>query len=576
MLWIKESWIHFFVVEFFLAVSLFVVKLMYSKSPSLGVSSSNSTAPSCHSSPVPHTNSELSSVDNPALQGWVGDERVEIVAVHPRDEVGSVSSSSLTLAHLIAMGTPLSASITGEADLLAPSGTSKKSSFWSKTDFVSAFSQYQNSDYLHQELQEFNLPFLKSSVIGLRNEIRKIPSCTQDRQKLEKLASNLIDKIDAVIDGRKAYAKFSTKVFFALVSMGLCVLPLMVAEKNHYNRVLAAYISGYTKTLLILMGLMFSQTVNSRSFVRHLKERHVPYLTPSIPFAFSTYQKSVSEFNKNNPWAFNGISAAFCAVVYMATSSPDTFKKPIEGVFNKTKSIFGKKDLKKQNEVPQDLLDDIQSLFEVTKVQSQMFLSRRQSFENAGNAVSDVLSNQVSDIHRAYELMNKEFSRFLKLDGEPQASQVVVNLENTDFSKKLVFAVVAALLCAGSAATVYDEPVGLVGAGVDAALTTGEMLKTAFRASENAQRASEKFASYSGLTPFLLLFGLANQLPKKHFADTVAGLTVGTAMLIAATMTLPRVTSEALSKSILSLLNRIQKTAGGVKQAHAAGSSENV
>jgi hypothetical protein len=573
---VRRFLICVFVVECDFKVHLFVVALMYLKNSPIQMRVSQPNTPNRSSSLLPDKSLESCSLDQAVRQGWLDEERVEVTAADPRDDVGSISSSSLTQSNLIPVGTPLSAVVAEEGQPSSRGPDAQNSTFWSKTDLVAAFSQYQNADYLRCELQGENLPLLKKSVEELKNEIQKIPSHLQERWKLEKLASNLIGKIDAVIDGRKTYVKFSTKAFFALASMSLCVLPLMVAEKNKYNQVLAAMISGYTKTMLILMGLMISRTANSRTFVRHLKERHVPYLTPNIPFAFSTYNQSVSGFNKENPWVFNGMAAAFCAVVFMATSSPNTFKKPIERVFNQTKSFVGGGNAEKQEEVPKDLLSSLETLFDETRARSHEFLSRRQEFEHTGQAISDVLGNQVNDIHRAYELLSQALLQLFKPEDVSPSTPLVVDAENPDFSKKMVFAVLAALLCIGSAATVYDEPVGLVGAGVDAALTTGEMLKTAFRPTENLQRASEKFGSYSGLTPFFLIFGLANKLPKKHFADSIAGLTVGTVMLIAATMTLPRVTSEMLSKSVLNLLNRMKKPANDEATSHVEGASENV
>lgn len=528
---------------------------MYSSSTSNALAGATPFAPEQASEQT----TEETKPNNIIQHGWVGEEQIEIVGItSDNNNIGSISSSSLTQASLIALGTPLSVAIEEQEQKTHQPPHSKLAKFWAKTDLVSALSQYQNTNYLRQELRMENLPLLRKSVEELKTEIQKIPP-NKERQKLEKLALNLIHKIDAISSGKKLYAKAATKLFFSLASISLCILPLMVAKKNNYNQVLAATISGYAKTMLILIGLIINQTADSRTFTRHLKERHIPYLTPNIPFALSTYNKTIGQFNKENQWTFNGISAVFCAIVFMATSSPDTFKKPIEKVFNKTKSFLDQQKPKNSEKIPQELADSLRNLLDTTIIQSQQFSSRRTSFENKGNTLNDVLSNQLSDINHASNLLKEGLLKAFNTEETHSLENKPLKPENTDFSRKLVFAILAALLCAGSAATVYDEPVGLIGAGVDAALTTGEMLKTALNPTANVQRASEKFGSYSGLTPFLLLFGLANKIPKKHFADSVAGLTVGTAVLIAATMTLPRTTSEILSKSILNMLNRVRK-----------------
>lgn len=549
---------------------------MYSKNSPVEMSVARPIVPSNSPNPISNTTSALSSLDNAGRQGWVGDERVEIVEVNPSDQVGSVPSPSLTLENLIAMETHLSAGVSESEGSSTTGAASKKPGFWSKTDLVTALSQYQNTDYLRRELQRENLPLLRNSVQELKTEIQKISPQIPERAKLEKLVSNLIHKIDAVIDGRKTYVKFSTKVFFALASISLGVLPLLVAGKNKYNQVLAVTIAGNLKTLLILLGLMFSQTADSRTFVRHLKERHIPNLTPSIPFAIATYNRSVSGFNKHHPWEFNGIAAVFCAMVFMMTSSPDVFKKPINKVLDQTKALFESSAPKETEEIPRHLLESLMGLFDVTREKIQSFLSRRHDFEGAGHAISDVLSNQVNDIHHASALLEKEFLRLFQPEDAPQPKVNVSNNGNPDFSKKMVFTILAMLLCVGSAATLYDEPVGLVGLGVDSGLVTGEMLKTAFRSSENVQRASEKFASYTGITPFFLLFGLVDKLPKKHFTDSIVGLSLGTAFLFAAAMTLPRVTSELLSKSVLHVLNQIRKPNNEETRTDVDGAAEHV
>ena len=150
------------------------------------------------------------------------------------------------------------------------------------------------------------------------------------------------------------------------------------------------------------------------------------------------------------------------------------------------------------------------------------------------------------------------------LDGETSApTSGTITRANDDLSKKIAFTILAAILCVGSAATYYDEPVGLIDLGTDAGLTIGEMTKTMLNPAETGQRAAEKFASYSGLAPLLLPFGIINKIPATHFTDSTAGLVVGAMLLTCGNLTLPRPSAEFLSQRIMKLLDQVKASREG-------------
>gem|GEM_PF-4313455 len=444
-------------------------------------------------------------------------------------------------------------------------------SLLSKTDSATAVGQFQNNRYLAMERMAANLPRFKESVEALHEVVQNPDIPQKERNGLTRLTLNLMHNIDRISTEKPVSHKVATKLFFSMASIGLCMLPLLTAKKNKDYQYLSLLIAGYAKTMLMLAGLALSRTADAKSFSSHLQERHIPYLIPSLPYALSAYNKQTKDFENQHPWAFNGTAAAFTGTIFLLSSAPHLITGPISNIYNKVKDYL---DINRNTDTnnttstlaeqlkTEKLKDDIAILAKAFRAQHEAMIQRRNEFEKSGNQLSDVLSTQVSDIDEAAMKLDNALKKLL--DGETSApTSGTITRANDDLSKKIAFTILAAILCVGSAATYYDEPVGLIDLGTDAGLTIGEMTKTMLNPAETGQRAAEKFASYSGLAPLLLPFGIINKIPATHFTDSTAGLVVGAMLLTCGNLTLPRPSAEFLSQRIMKLLDQVKASREG-------------
>lgn len=450
----------------------------------------------------------------------------------------------------------------------APGPRSRLHSLLARTDAGTAVGQFQNNGYLALERLASHLPQFKDSVAALQTAVRNPALPQKEREELGRLTRELMQKIDRVATERPAPPVLATKLFFSMASIGLCMLPLLTAEKNKDYQYLSMLIAGYAKTMLMLVGLALSKTADAGSYATHLKERHIPYLVPTLPYAVSAFHAQAKQFEEHHPLAFSGAAAAFTGTIFLLTSAPHLVTGPVSGMYDKVRNYFdanpdGGADTSAA--LAEQLSNEIGELSAAFRGQHEAMTRRRNEFEQGGNELSDVLSTQVSDIDHAAMQLDDALTKLLAGEAPGTGSGTVART-NDDVTKKMAFTLLAAVLCAGSAATYYDEMVGLVDLGADAALTIGELTKTALNPAETAQRAAEKFASYSGLAPFLLPYGIINKIPATHFTDSVAGLVVGVTLLTCANVSLPRPTAEFLSQAILKVMDRIKASREGLPQ----------
>lgn len=436
-------------------------------------------------------------------------------------------------------------------------------SFLAKTDAAAAVRLFQNKPYLVQERQAANLPRFKESVGALHAAIQNPAVPKKERDELSRLTLDLMHKIDRVSTDKSQGRKLAMKLFLSMASIGMCMLPLLTAHKNKDNQYFSLLIAGYAKTMLMLTGLALNRTTDAKSFATHFKERHVPYLIPTLPYSVSAYSSHAKEFEHKHPIAFHGTAAAFTGAMFLLSSAPHLVTGPLNKMHNKVKDYLTS-DHDAATDAGRDALsaefkEEIGNLTDAFRVQHEAMKQRRDEFEKDGNQLSDVLNSQVSAIDLAAMKLDNSLKKLLGTESENPGAIV---RGNEDLPQKAALTVLAAALCLGSAATYYDEPVGLVDLGMDAGLTIGEMTRTALNPAATAQRAVEKFASYSGLAPFLLVFGLINKIPKKHFTDSVAGLAVGSILLTCANATLSRPGAEALSHMMVNLVDSIKKARG--------------
>lgn len=417
--------------------------------------------------------------------------------------------------------------------------------FFKKTDVVSAVSLYQNRDYLDMEHQAINQRKVREQIQSFVNSIETMPGISEAKKaELKRLSLNVLSNIGRLSPGGGRWFK---KSLFALSSVGLCILPLLTAHKNKDYQYFSLLVAGYVKTMFMLLGLLRNSTSDLNSFLLHFKERHIPYFVPSIPYVFTAYNHHARQFEAQHVWPFVALSSVFTGTIFLASSAPQLFSKPVVRIFNQAKRLaLGEKSQAAQQPLSEDISTLVHALFQSVRKEMNEFVQRKRDFESQGQAISDVVSTQTIDIQKSYQQLEKSVCDLLDEQAATDASS-----SNPDFKQKLIFTLLAASLCVGSAATYYDEPMGLVDLGTDSALTVGEMLKTTFSTVETTQRAAEKFSSYSGLAPFLLPFGILNKIPATHFTDSIAGLATGIVLLTGANLLLPRATSEALSSALL-------------------------
>ncbi len=458
-----------------------------------------------------------------------------------------------------------------------PGSKSKLHSLLAKTDSAAAVGQFQNNRYLALERLPANLPRFRESVEALHLVVQDPDIPQKERNELTRLTLDLMHKIDRVSTEKTASRKLATKLFFSMASIGFCILPLLTAKKNNDLQYLSLLIAGYAKTMLMLVGFGLSRTADAKSFSTHLKERHIPYLIPTLPYALSAYNKQTKDFEDRHPWAFNGAAAAFTGAIFLLSSAPHLVTGPINRMYNRVKDCLDSNRDTGTNitttALAEQLKDDLGILANAFRTQHEAMIQRRNEFEKSGNQLSDVLSTQVSDIDDAAMKLDDSLNKLLGGETSDPISGTITRA-NDDLSKKMVFTILAAILCAGSAATYYDEPVGLIDLGTDAGLTIGEMTKTMLNPAETGQRAAEKFASYSGLAPLLLPFGIINKIPATHFTDSAAGLVVGAMLLTCGNLTLPRPTAELLSQLIMKLIDRVKASREGHAESNAERGTE--
>lgn len=500
-------------------------------------------------------------------QGRLGDERVEVGT--SRQTPGPVagtppSHSGPQPSHTAIEVAPASQHEIEAMNLgqttSAPASKGIKDRFlflFKKTDLAAAVGQFNNREYLANERQLAHLPAFKQSVQALHDACQHPDIPASMRKEMSTVTQGLMHKIDRIAQDRSMGYRTAATMLFSLANVGLALLPTLTAHKNKDNQYFALLVAGYTKTLCMLTGIALSRTADHRSHGLHIQERHVPYLPPNLPYAVSAFNEKAKAFEEHNPILFHSMAATFTASVFVMSSAPHLVTKPLAAIGEKIKNLFQKPDAQPQEQarITAELSVDINDLLDAVNTQHSAFRQRRNQFEGAGKELNDSLNLQLSEIDSATEQLAKTASGILDPSQEGTSQPRV---KNDDLAQKMAFVGIAGALCLSSAATYYDEPAGLVDLGMDAGLTVFELAKTARNPNENTQQAASKFASYSGLSPLLLPFGILNKVT--HFTDNTAGLVAGTVFLTACNLTLPRPGGEALASAVVKLINALKGT----------------
>lgn len=524
--------------------------------------------PSTVSAPALH--SETSSESTPHVhQGRLGDEQVEVgtsrqalssVVSEPPFRAGP--SSHTAIAVVPASRDEIEALTTGQSTSASPANGFKDRllSLFRKTDLAAAVGQFNNREYLANERQLVHLPEFRQSVQALHDASQHQDIPVHVRKEMSAVTQGLTHKIDRIAQDRSMGYRTAAGMMFGLANVGLALLPTLTAHKNKDNQYFALLVAGYTKTLCMLVGIVLNRTADQRSHGLHIQERHVPYLPPNLPYAVSAFNEKAKAFEEHNPVLFHSMAATFTASVFVMSSAPHLVTKPLEAISEKIKGLFHKPASQPQEQarLTADLSTAINDLLDAVSVQHSAFQQRRSQFEGHGKELSDSLNLQLSEIDSATERLTQTVHGILD-HGEAGASHRAIN---GDFAQKMAFVAIAGVVCMSSAATYYDEPAGLVDLGMDAGLTVFELVKTARNPSENTQQAASKFASYSGLSPLLLPFGILNKIPATHFTDNMAGLVAGTVFLTACNLTLPRPGGEAIANAVVKLMHSMKSSAG--------------
>ncbi|MDH2432498.1 hypothetical protein QCD60_07965 [Pokkaliibacter sp. MBI-7] len=504
-------------------------------------------------------------VVNHTHQGRMGGEQLEVSTSRALPAQLSNTSTAFTLpphsAVTVAAATP------DELDPAAGSSSSDTASaggikqrllgLFRKTDLAAAVGQFNNRAYLASERQQAHLPAFRQSVQTLHDACQQPQIPAGIRKEISSVTTGLMHKLERIAKDKPMGYRTAATMLFSLGNVGLALLPTLTAHKNKDNQYFALLVAGYTKTLCMLMGIALNPAADKRSFGLHMQERHVPYLPPNLPYAISAFNDKAKAFEHNSPILFHSMAASFTAAVFVLSSAPHLVSKPLGAISDKIKSLFHKPDAQPAEQLTAEMTVHITALLDAVKIQHGDFQQRRQQFEGDGKELSDSLSLQLSEIDAASDKLSSVAQRILGQGAEGE-SQTPAN--NRDFAQKMAFVAIAGAVCLSSAATYYDEPAGLVDLGMDAGLTVFELTKTARSPSENAQQAASKFASYSGLSPLLLPFGIINKIPATHFTDSLPGLVAGTVFLTACNLTLPRPGGEAIANAVVKLLQNFKTT----------------
>ncbi|MFP8967229.1 hypothetical protein ACKC9G_11670 [Pokkaliibacter sp. CJK22405] len=433
----------------------------------------------------------------------------------------------------------------------------KKQPFFKRTDIAAAVGQFQSREFLENERRAVHLPAFSKSVKELHDKINNIKTDANfpasKKKELLKLTEALEKKIHRVQTDRTASYRTAAAIAFGVANVGLALITLLTSAEHKNNQYLSMLIAGYSKTMFMMAGLVMGQTPDIRSFGEQIRERHVPYLPPNLPYTASAYNEKVKQFEHDKEWGFHGIAAAFTLAIFVMSSAPHLFTGPMHKLNNKLTDFMASKstgDDEAQLETWTDQTsEDVQAMLDNIDGHLNDFGDRRNDFTNKGKQVSDGLNVQLNEIDEAAH--NLEHAVKTQINGGEETA--IAKQPNKDLAIKMVFTCIAGALCLGSAATYYDEPAGLIDLGMDAGLVIYEMSKTARNPNENAQQSAAKFASYSGLSPFLLPHGIINKMT--HFTDSKVGLALGIVALTACNLTLPRPGGEMLANGILRLLN---------------------